>query len=132
MTAEIAPYLERYQQRFQPVGQREFELVKSMAQTEWRLARIPAFEESLFARGQLEFADHFADCEIDQRVALIQAQTYLAYQKQFRLLTRQELQLRRRQGRDEIQLGKLQQQRWAAQPASGQRTKLFLVPRKKT
>jgi hypothetical protein len=131
MAAEVADYQERYQQRFRPVGQRECELVESMAKAGWRLARIPALEESLFVRGQVEFANHFAECDPAERPALIEAQTYLAYEKQFKLLARQETQLLRSHERDEKLLDSLQKKRREEQAIPRHPAKLFLVPRKK-
>jgi len=123
--------LERYRQRFDPEGLEESALVESLALAGWRLARIPALEESLFVRGQVEFADRFSSADPQERSALIEAHTYLVYEKYFKLLSRQETQLRRRHERDEKRLDELQKKRRGAAPVPGQRAKLFLVPRKK-
>ncbi len=130
LAAELQDYLERYRQRFEPEGLQEAALVESLALTGWRLARIPGLEESLFVRGQAEFADQFSSKDPQERNALIEAHTYLAYEKHFKLLSLQEMQLRRRHERDEKRLDALQKKR-PAKAASGQRAKLFLVPRKK-
>src|SRR3954466_9201031 len=42
-----------------PVGDDERNLVQSLADTEWRLLRIPALEMGIYAVGRLEFADSF-------------------------------------------------------------------------
>jgi hypothetical protein len=131
LAAELQDHLERYHQRFEPEGLQEAALVESLALTAWRLARIPGLEESLFLRGQLEFADQFNAEDEHERKALIEAHTYLIYQKHFKLLARQEAQLRRRTEQDGKRLDGLQNQRRAHAPVPGQRAKLFLVPRKK-
>ena len=98
--SELQDYLERYRQRFEPEGLEESALVESLASAGWRLARIPSLEESLFVRGQLEFADQFNSEDPHERNSLIEAHTYLVYEKHFKLLSRQESQLRRRLERD--------------------------------
>jgi hypothetical protein len=128
---ELQDYLERYRQRFEPEGLEESALVDQLALAGWRLARIPVLEESLFVRGQVEFADRFNSEDPQERNALIEAHTYLTYEKHFKLLSRQETQLRRRHERDEKRLDALQQKRRAAAAVPGQRAKLFLVPRKR-
>jgi hypothetical protein len=129
--AELQDYLERYRQRFEPEGLEEAALVDSLALAGWRLARIPGLEESLFVRGQVEFADRFSSDDAHERNALIEAHTYLVYEKHFKLLSRQEAQLRLRHEKDEKRLDDLQQKRRNTADAPGQRAKLFLVPRKK-
>ena len=129
--AELQDYRERYRQRFEPEGPQEAELVEALALTGWRLARIPGLEESLFVRGQVEFADRFSSEDPHERNALIEAHTYLVYEKHFKLLSRQEAQLRRRHEQDEKRLDELQTKRRATVAVTGRRARLFLVPRKK-
>ena len=129
--SELQDYLERYRQRFDPEGLQEAALVESLALTAWRLARIPGLEESLFVRGQVEFADRFSSEDPQERNALIEAHTYLIYEKHFKLLS-----LRRSNcaaGTNRTKYGSTNCKLSAGQPAAvpGQRAKLFLVPRKK-
>ena len=131
LAAELQDYLERYRRRFEPEGLEESALVESLALSGWRMARIPGLEESLFVRGQIEFANQFNSEDAQERNALIEAHTYLAYEKHFKLLSRQETQLRRRHEQDERRLDELQQKRRTAAAVPGQRAKLFLVPRRK-
>ena len=42
-------HLNQFRDRFQPVGDQELALVQSLADTEWRLARIPSLEMGIFA-----------------------------------------------------------------------------------
>jgi hypothetical protein len=98
-STEFADYLQAYRERFQPVGARETQLVESLARTGRRLARIPVLEESLYLRGQVEFANRFTTDDPRELATLLEAQSYVAYQKYFEQLARQEIQLRRRHER---------------------------------
>src|SRR6516162_7118264 len=64
-------HLAQFQQRYQPVGDQELALVQSLADTEWRLARIPSLEMGIYALGRLEFAELFPDQEEGVRKQLI-------------------------------------------------------------
>lgn len=43
----------------EPAGDEECNLVQSLADTEWRLLRIPSLEIGIYALGRLEFAELF-------------------------------------------------------------------------
>ena len=64
-------HLAQFQQRYQPVGDQELALVQSLADTEWRLARIPSLELAIYALGRMEFADLFPEYDEDSRKVLI-------------------------------------------------------------
>jgi len=101
----------RFIDEFEPANAGEEELVQSLADTRWRLLRIPALETNLYALGQLEFADKF-DAEAGPvRSGLIQAHTFLAYQKQFNNLVIQETRLCRRFEKEMTELKQLQAER---------------------
>ena len=101
----------RFIDEFEPATAREEELVQSLADTRWRLLRIPALETNLYALGQLEFADKF-DAEAGPvRAGLIQAHTFLCYQKQFNNLVIQETRLCRRFEKEMAELKQLQAER---------------------
>ena len=101
----------RFIDEFEPATAREEELVQSLADTRWRLLRIPALETNLYALGQLEFAEKF-DAEAGPvRAGLIQAHTFLAYQKQFNNLVIQETRLCRRFEKEMTELKQLQAER---------------------
>jgi hypothetical protein len=104
-------HLAQFRERYQPVGGQELALVQSLADTEWRLARIPSLEMAIFAVGQLEFADLFPGEEEDVRKRLIEAKTFLAYQRQLVNLGVQEGRLRRQAEKDRTALEALQQPR---------------------
>jgi hypothetical protein len=98
--------------KWNPEGEDEIELTQSIADTEWRLRRIPSLEAGIFALGRIDFADKFAAIE-DQRIVseLLNAQTYIAHHKQLANLSIQEGRLRRNLEKDVAALKLLQQQR---------------------
>jgi len=110
-------HLNQFRERFQPVGDQELALVQSLADTEWRLARIPSLEMGIFALGRMEFAELFPDYEEGSRKILIEAKTYLAYQRQINNLSIQEGRLRRQADKDRAALQALQQPRIQATQA---------------
>jgi hypothetical protein len=111
--ARYQAHVQDYANHFQPKGPEEQSLVQSLADTSWRLARIPALEMAIFAQGSIEFAEEFEDQEEPVRRALIEAQTYLAYEKQLRNLNLQEARLVRRREKETAELRRLQQERIA-------------------
>jgi len=110
-TAEYQRHLAAFEQEFQPVGLRECELVQSIADTWWRLRRIPALEMALFAKGRIEFAALFEEQEPAARPLLIDAHTFITYEKQIRNLHLQEARLTRRREKETAELRTLQQDR---------------------
>lgn len=105
-------HVQRFFDRHEPVGDDEQNLVQSLADTEWRLLRIPGLEMGIYAIGHLEFAERFAS-ETDEttRRALIEAQIFLAYQRQLNNLSVQERRLRSQRQQDLTDLQKLQAER---------------------
>jgi hypothetical protein len=53
-------HVARFVQQYEPVGDEEQTLVQSLADTQWRLLRIPSLEAGIYALGRLEFAELFA------------------------------------------------------------------------
>ncbi len=102
-----------YQSEFNPVGALESDLVQCIADTCWRLSRIPGFEMSIYATGHIEFAESFNNHDPSQRRALIELETHLKYEKQLRNLQLQEARLHRRREKDLAELRMLQQARKA-------------------
>ncbi|HEX4231537.1 MAG TPA: hypothetical protein VHZ07_22905 [Bryobacteraceae bacterium] len=88
-------HLSQYKKAYQPVGERECELVQSLADTTWRLDRIPGLEEAIYARGCTEFAAEVSDLDPRSRSASLHMRTYLAYERQLRNLNLQEMRLHR-------------------------------------
>src|SRR5215471_5252297 len=87
-------HLARFRELYQPVGGQELALVQSLADTHWRIARIPSLEMGIFAIGRMEFAGLFPEYEEGSRKVLIEAKTFLAYQRQLVNLGIQEGRLR--------------------------------------
>jgi hypothetical protein len=105
--AQVASFFARHQ----PVGDEERNLVQSLADTEWRLLRIPALEFGIYAVGRLEFAELFPQEEAEVRKHLIEAKVFLAYQRQLNNLSIQEGRLRRQREKDAAALRELQDKR---------------------
>ena len=114
-TAEYERHLAAYAEEFAPIGLLETNLVQSIADTDWRLRRIPALESALFAKGRIEFAELFNDQDLAARPHLIDAHTFLAYEKQIRNLQLQEARLARRREKELAELRKLQAERMQKQ-----------------
>jgi len=105
--AHVCEFVKHYA----PVGDEECKLVQSLADTEWRLLRIPALEMGIYAVGRLEFAGLFPDEDEAVRKHLIEAQVFLAYQRQLNNLSIQESRLRRQREKDTAALHELQEKR---------------------
>jgi hypothetical protein len=110
-------HLAQFREQYQPVGDQELALVQSLADTYWRIARIPSLEMGIYALGRLEFADLFPDYEEGARKILIEAKVFLAYQRQLVNLGIQEGRLRRQAEKDLAALQGLQQPRIQATQA---------------
>jgi hypothetical protein len=103
--------IESFVKRHQPVGDAEQNLVQSLADTEWRLLRIPALEMGIYALARFEFAELFPDESETVRRALIEAKTFLVYQRPLNNLSVQEGRLRRQREKDTETLRKTQDYR---------------------
>jgi hypothetical protein len=90
-----------------PVSEKETALVQALADTEWRLARIPGLEYGIYALARIEFDRKFDD----QPAGLIQSYTFIAYQKQLNNLSVQESRLNRQLLKIIAELADLQRQR---------------------
>lgn len=96
-----------------PQGDRETELVQSIADTKWRLARIPGLEFGIYALGRIQFAEEFAHLPQAEAAALVEAKTFLTFQRQLNNLSIQESRLRRQYEKDLAELRRLQELRAA-------------------
>jgi hypothetical protein len=97
-----------FRERYQPVGDAEQNLVQSLADTEWRLQRIPSLEAGIYAIGRLELAELFPNEQESVRKQLIEAKIFLTYQRQLNNLSVQESRLRRQREKDTAALIELQ------------------------
>ncbi len=109
--AEYERHIGAFAEEYSPIGAREADLVQSIADTWWRLKRIPCLESALFAQGRLEFAGSFEEHDASARPSLIDAQTFLKYEKQLRNLQLQEARLFRHYEKDRAELRQLQAER---------------------
>jgi hypothetical protein len=105
--AHVSHFIESYA----PAGDDERNLVQSLADTAWRLLRIPSLEMGIYAIGRLEFAGSFPNEDEAVRKHLIEAQVFLAYQRQLNNLSIQENRLRRQRDKDTAVLRELQEKR---------------------
>ena len=104
-------HVSEFIQRFAPAADDERNLVQSLADTEWRLLRIPSLEMGIYALGHLEFAELFPKEDDAVRRHLIEAKIFLAYQRQLNNLSIQESRLRRQREKDTAVLRELQEKR---------------------
>lgn len=105
-------HLESFRLRYNPINDTETELVQSVADTQWRLARIPSLEAGIYALGRAKLADlHANENDPQQRAALIEAEVYLAYERPLRNLQIQEARLRRQLEKDRDTLETMQNSR---------------------
>ncbi len=82
--------------RHHPASHEEQVLVQSLADLEWRLKRIPSLEAGIYATGRRELADlHSEQQDTEIRAALIEAETFMKYQREFSELSLQETRLLR-------------------------------------
>jgi hypothetical protein len=100
--------VERFFTQYKPVGDDEQSLTQSLVDTEWRLLRIPSLEMGIYAIGRLEFASKFENEDPSVRASLIEAQIFLAYQRQLTNLSIQEARLRKQREKDLAELQTLQ------------------------
>ena len=115
LPSEDAPAYERHIAssfaEWNPATDREKALVQSLADTEWRLLRIPSLEAGIYALGRLEMAELFPQEEPSVRSQLIEAKIFLTYQRQLNNLSIQENRLRRQREKDTAALKELQEER---------------------
>ena len=104
-------HVAEFMKRLAPAGEDEQNLAQSLADTEWRLMRIPALEMGIYALGRVEFAELFANEDEAVRKHLIEAKIFLVYQRQLNNLSIQEGRLRRQRERDSAALRQLQEDR---------------------
>ena len=103
---------------WQPATDREKVLAQSIADTEWRLLRIPSLESGIYALGRLEFASKFNDQPEELRSTLIDAHIYQERRRDLTNLSLQEARLRRQREKDIAELMQLQKERTAKREAS--------------
>jgi hypothetical protein len=105
-------HVDRFLLDHQPATDAEKTLVQSVADTEWRLLRIPSLESGIYAVGRRQLAEQFAgEPDSAVRTAMIEAQVFLTFRKDLNNLALQETRLRRQRETDVVELKALQKQR---------------------
>jgi hypothetical protein len=105
-------HLDRHFKNYAPANDKEHTLVQTIADAEWRLLRIAPLEAGIYAIGRRKLASQFEDEQNPAiREALLQAEIFLAYRKDFANLALQERRLRNQRAADIAQLKSLQNDR---------------------
>jgi hypothetical protein len=104
---EYQKHVARWEAEFRPVTDREKELTQNIADTQWRLNRIFAMEQGIYAVGRVEFADLYQNQDESVRAAMIDVKTFTTYQRQLNNLSLQEERLRRHFMKDSAELKEL-------------------------
>ena len=88
--AAYQAHIDRVFAFWEPGDDTERALTQTVADTEWRLLRIPSLEAGIYALGRLEFKAKFADEPEAVRASLVDAHTFLTYRKDLNNLSIQE------------------------------------------
>jgi hypothetical protein len=124
-TDDVAPYQTLVQSLIdlhKPVSYEEQILVQSLADTEWRLRRIPTLESGIYGLGRRELADLHPECQDPQlRAALIETEIFLKYQRELSNLSLQETRLLRMRQKDLARLRQIQAERQEDEKAAAKR-----------
>lgn len=103
--------------QWNPETDREKALVHSIADTDWRLLRIPTLESGIYALGRIQFAQMFADQPEELRATLLDAYIYQSSRRDLNNLCLQETRLRRQREKDALELTELIRERRARREA---------------
>ncbi len=111
-------HIARLEEQFNPATDEERTLVQAIADTDWRLLRIPCLEAGILAVGRRKLADLYANEEDPAvRASFIEAEVQIAYRKDLSNIALQETRLRRHRQVDAEKLESLQTTRkQAAKP----------------
>ena len=110
--AAYQAHLNRMFTQLAPANDDERSLVQAIADTEWRLLRIPSLELGIYAIGRRELGEQFADEEDEAvRKSLIDAQIFINQGRHLRALSTQEARLRRQREADRAELAAKQKER---------------------
>jgi hypothetical protein len=104
-------HVDRIFAQWQPYDDTERALTQTLADTEWRLLRIPSLEAGIYALGRLEFNEKFDSEPESVRASLIEAHTFLTYRKDLNNLSIQENRLLRQHENTAAALRNTQEER---------------------
>jgi hypothetical protein len=112
-----------------PITPEENFLVQALADTEWRLQRIPGLESGLYALGRRELAGLHPECADPQlRENLIETEVHLKFERNLKNLNLQEARLLRMRAKDLARLLQIQAERKEAQEIAKKQTPEKPVP----
>ena len=104
-------HIERFRRDLQPATERELELTQMLADTQWRINRIPNLESAIFAVGRMRYAEMHKDYDPAIRDQVIDFHTMEQHARQLNNLSIQESRLRRNYAKDLAELNALQAER---------------------
>ncbi len=105
-------HLDRHFTRYAPTADEEHTLVQMIADSEWRILRIPGLETSIYALGRIKLADvHPGETDPAVRETLIRGEVLLTYRRDLSNLALQERRLRNQHKSDLGKLEALQKER---------------------
>ncbi len=104
-------HLAAYHYQFEPLTEVECVIVQCIADTDWRISRIPHLILALEAKARLELADTHKHLDPAERSMQIELEAFLKYEKQLRNLQLQESRLHRRREKDVAELRTMQKER---------------------
>ncbi len=114
-TDDVAAYealIAEFTGKWQPATPEEQRFTQALADTEWRLMRVPELESGILTLGHRELAGDFSDIEdADARRSAINAKVWITHLRQLRNLQTQEARLRRQREKDTAALQQLQSER---------------------
>jgi hypothetical protein len=104
--------------KFNPQTDPEHLVVQDIADTEWRLRRIPVMESGLFQLVRTQQAEAHADMDPEERRILLDGQAQFQFTKAFTNLTLQESRLQRKLERKTAEFKELRAERELIEVAS--------------
>ncbi len=104
-------HLAAYRYQFEPLTEVECLLVQCIADTDWRISRIPHLILALEAKARLELAADYKHLDPAERGMQLELAGVLKYEKQLRNLQLQESRLHRRREKDVAELRTMQKER---------------------
>ena len=105
-------HLDRHFTRYSPATDEEHTLVQMIADSEWRILRIPGLESGIYAIGQIKLADLYPE-QTDPAVRenIIRSEILLTYRRDLSNLALQERRIRNQHKSDLEKLQTLQKER---------------------
>ena len=106
--ARYYAHIQSYEMQFQPVGPEESALVQSIADTRWRLNRVPGLELAILATASLKLIEDIPSYARPEAEMALEVHVRRLHEKELRNLQLQENRLVRRRERETAELQRLQ------------------------